>query len=272
MAIEAYIRRRERFSAAHHYRLPHLSEEEARKTYGPLTTHGHNYMLEVTTRGPIGADTGMVENLKSLKAVIRQEAIANLDNLLLNEDVAYFRSHAPTLENLSGYIWERLAPHYQGDRLYEVRLAEHETLYVERRSGSGEMYLTRGYHFCAAHRLHQPDLNEKKNRELFGKCNNPHGHGHNYRVEITIAGEVDERTGTIANVGELDRIVDEQVLEYFDHKHLNIELDEFRELNPTAENIARVIWNRIGEKPGGARLYRVKLYETERNIAEFYGG
>ena len=133
------------------------------------------------------------------------------------------------------------------------------------------MYLTRGYHFCAAHRLHQASLSDEDNRALFGKCTNPSGHGHNYRVEVTVKGEVDTRTGTICNVGELDRLVDEQVLEYLDHMHLNCDIPEFEDLNPTAENIARVIWQRLGPKPGGAELHRIRLHETDRNVADYYG-
>jgi 6-pyruvoyltetrahydropterin/6-carboxytetrahydropterin synthase len=268
---EAFLIRKETFSAAHHYRVPGMSQREAESLYGPLSTHGHNYVLELTIRGPVSERTGMVENLKSMKDALRESAIQELDRAFLNEDVEQFRTVAPTLENLSGYIWGRLATIYSEGRLHRIRLAEDDTLYVEREAGRKKVYLTRAYHFCAAHRLHEPELTDEENRNLFGKCNNPSGHGHNYNLEVTVAGEVNEKTGTVCNVGELDRVVDERVVEYLDHMHLNVDIDEFRSVNPTAENIARVIWNRLGSDLGGARLHRVRLYETERNMAEYYG-
>lgn len=266
-----YLRREQTFAAAHHYRLPWLDESEAERLFGPLNIHGHNYVLHVTIRGEISDDHGMVENLKTIKSVIVDRVITDLDRKFLNDDIAYFKDKSPTLENLAGFIWGRLEPAYPNGALHEIRITEEPELYLDKKAGSDDMFLTRGYHFCAAHRLHQKSLSEAENRALFGKCTNPSGHGHNYRVEVTIKGAVDERTGTICNIRDVDKLVDEKVIDYLDHMHLNCDIPEFASMNPTAENIARVIWERLGPNPGGAALHRVRLHETDRNVADYYG-
>ncbi|MFH1681541.1 MAG: 6-carboxytetrahydropterin synthase [Candidatus Eisenbacteria bacterium] len=271
MGTEAYLTRKERFAAAHHYAMPRFSREEAERIFGTTGVHGHNYVLETTIRGPVDEKTGMVENLKAVKEIILRRALADLDQRFLNEDVERFREEPPTLENISAFIWERLDPFFTEGKLHRVRLYEDETLFVDRVEGRSEVFLTRVFEFCASHRLHEPGLSDDQNREVFGKCNNPSGHGHNYVVEVTVGGEVDPRTGTVGNLREIDRVMDGRVIEYLDHKHLNSDVEEFRDLNPTAENIARVIWDRLGESLGGARLHRIRLYETARNIADYYG-
>lgn len=268
---EAFLTRREKFSAAHHYGVPRFTADEAKRIYGVTTVHGHNYVLETTIRGPVSERTGMVENLKKLKDVMRGHALAGLHNRFLNEDVARFEEDPPTLENISDYLWDKMLPFFPGGRLHRVRLYEEETLYVDRVQGRSDVFLTRVYEFCASHRLHEPSMSAAENRTIFGKCNNPNGHGHNYVVEVTVKGEVDPRTGVIGNLDEMDRLVNEKVVEYLDHHHLNTDVPEFDDLNPTAENIARVIWDRLDANPGGAKLHRIRLYETARNIATYYG-
>lgn len=267
---QADLTRRVSFSAARHFRLPHISEEEAIGLYGTDGIHGHDYDLAVTIRGVVDDTTGMVENLDVTKAVIAREVLADLDGHLLNDRVPGFREVAPTLENLIIYIWDRLHGHY-GGALLKVTLAEKPTYYAQLESGGRQMYLTRGYHFCAAHRLHRCELSEEENREMFGRCNNRNGHGHNYRLEVTLTGDVDKKSGTLCRVGDLDATVKTKVIEYLDHKNLNVDISEFHDLNPTAENIARIIWDRLSDKPGGAELFRVRVYETELNIADYYG-
>jgi 6-pyruvoyltetrahydropterin/6-carboxytetrahydropterin synthase len=271
MSAFAELTRRERFAAAHHYGMPRFSREEAERIFGSTSIHGHNYVLEATVRGPIHEETGMVENLKTIKRLIRSIGLEGLDQRLLNESIPLFHEEPPTLENISALIRDRLAPLFREARLHRIRLYEDETLFVDRVEGENEVYLTRVFEFCASHRLHEPGFSDEKNREIFGKCNNPSGHGHNYVVEVTVAGTVDPRTGTIGNLAEIDRLVNDRVVEYLDHKNLNADVDEFRSLNPTAENIARVIWDRLDSGPGGARLHRVRIYETARNIADYYG-
>jgi 6-pyruvoyltetrahydropterin/6-carboxytetrahydropterin synthase len=130
--------------------------------------------------------------------------------------------------------------------------------------------VTRRVHFNAAHRLHAPALSDTDNRAVFGPCNNPNYHGHNYELEISVEGEVDPTTGYVADLGVVKRIAEETVLAAFDHKNLNLDVAEFRDLNPTAENIAVVIWRKLeGKLPG--RLARIVLWETPRNCVEYDG-
>lgn len=250
--------------------MPRFTREEAERIYGTAAVHGHNYTLETTVFGPVSERTGMVENLTVVKQVVRR-AMGGLNEKLLNEEVERFREEPPTLENLCAYLWERLAPFFAEGRLFRIKLAEDETIYAEKERGRSEVFLTRVYHFCAAHRLHEPALSEEENRRIFGRCNNPNGHGHNYDLEVTVRGVVDPATGTIVNVPEMDALVRERVVDYLDHTHLNLDVPEFRELNPTAENIARAAWERLGGELGGARLHRIRLFESARNIVEYHG-
>jgi 6-pyruvoyltetrahydropterin/6-carboxytetrahydropterin synthase len=127
--------------------------------------------------------------------------------------------------------------------------------------------LTRQYRFAASHRLHNPKFNEEENRRLYGKCSNLHGHGHNYVLEVKITGVVDPATGMIADLGELDRFVNRDVIEAFDHKYLNEEVAEFRESVPTTENLAREIYRRLCKYPA-ARVEGVRIEETSKNSFE----
>jgi 6-pyruvoyltetrahydropterin/6-carboxytetrahydropterin synthase len=130
--------------------------------------------------------------------------------------------------------------------------------------------LTRRYRFSASHRLHSRRFGEERNRQLYGKCSNPHGHGHNYTVEVTVGGPVDPATGMVANLGDLDPFVGREVLEAFDHKYLNEEIPEFQDVVPTTENLCREIYRRLRPFPA-ARLERVRIEETSNNSFEFEG-
>ena len=133
-----------------------------------------------------------------------------------------------------------------------------------------KVHLTRSYSFAASHRLHSPRLSEEENWRTYGKCNNPYGHGHNYVVEVSVSGPVEASTGMVADLGELDRYVEREVLETFDHKYLNEEVAAFRDRVPTTENICIEIYNRLQAFPG-ARLERVRLEETSLNSFEYAG-
>jgi len=133
-----------------------------------------------------------------------------------------------------------------------------------------KLHLSRRYRFSASHRLHSAQLGEEENWRVYGKCNNPFGHGHNYVVEVAVSGPVDEGTGMIANLSDLDAFVESEVIEPFDHKYLNEEIDEFREKVPTTENICIEIFNRLRRFPR-ARLVRVRVEETGLNSFEYAG-
>ncbi len=129
-----------------------------------------------------------------------------------------------------------------------------------------KLSVTRRVHFNAAHRLHADGLSEQANREQFGPCNNPNYHGHNYELEVSVTGEPDPTIGYVADLSEIKKIVTSEVLDRFDHKNLNIDVPEFRNLNPTVENIALVIWQILEDKLPGT-LSKVVLWETPRNHA-----
>jgi 6-pyruvoyltetrahydropterin/6-carboxytetrahydropterin synthase len=133
-----------------------------------------------------------------------------------------------------------------------------------------KLLLSRRYRFCASHRLHSAQLGEEENQRVYGKCNNPYGHGHNYVVEVAVSGPVDASTGMIANLADLDAFVESAVIEPFDHKYLNEELDVFHENIPTTENICIEIFNRLRRFPKAA-LERVRVEETGRNSFEYAG-
>lgn len=124
-------------------------------------------------------------------------------------------------------------------------------------------------HFNAAHRLHHPDWTDDKNREVFGKCSNPLYHGHNYEIEVKVVGEVDPETGFLIDLSILKAYIKEDVEDYLDHKNLNLEVPEFKTLNPTAENICIVIWRRLRERLEDKFDLYVRLYETPRNFVEY---
>ena len=126
-------------------------------------------------------------------------------------------------------------------------------------------------HFNAAHRLYRPDWDGQKNNDVFGKCNNPNFHGHNYELEVGVTGEVDPVTGYLIDIKKLKTIMKEEVEDYLDHKNLNLDIPEFKDINPTMENIAIFIWNKLRDKLEDDFKISVTLYETPRNYAVYNG-
>ena len=124
-------------------------------------------------------------------------------------------------------------------------------------------------HFNAAHRLHNEGWSDERNRQVFGKCNNPNYHGHNYELFVKLTGEADPETGYLFDMKLLSDIIKEEVIHPFDHRNLNLDLPEFKNLNPTAENIAYVIWEKLRKRIDQKYDLKVTLYETERNIVEY---
>ncbi len=126
-------------------------------------------------------------------------------------------------------------------------------------------------HFNAAHRLHNPNWDDSKNAEIFGKCNNPNWHGHNYEVVVKLTGEIDPDTGYVYDMKVLSDLINQEVIRKFDHKNLNLDTEEFKELNPSAENIAVVIYQKLRDKIEERFDLKITLYETERNFVEYPG-
>jgi len=132
-------------------------------------------------------------------------------------------------------------------------------------------YLTRRYWFSASHRLHSPEMSEEQNQTIYGKCNNPHGHGHNYSLEVTVSGPVDSQTGMVCNLVDLDSFVNEKILERFGHQNLNT-LEEFQETVPTTENLCVEVYGVLQKGFHHAHVDKVRVEETMLNSFEYAGG
>ena len=126
-------------------------------------------------------------------------------------------------------------------------------------------------HFNAAHRLYRPEWSDEKNSEVFGKCNNPHFHGHNYEIIVAVTGEIDPDTGYVFDLGILKRLIRSEIEDAFDHKNLNIQVEEFRTLNTTAENICVVSYNKLRKHLPSSLDLEITLYETPRNFVKYSG-
>jgi 6-pyruvoyltetrahydropterin/6-carboxytetrahydropterin synthase len=134
---------------------------------------------------------------------------------------------------------------------------------------SYKVAVIRREHFNAAHRLHNPDWDEDTNQKVFGKCNNPHFHGHNYELEVKVTGTINPSTGYVMDMKILSDIIQEQVIERFDHRNLNLDTEEFKNLNPTAENIVVVIYQLLRPHIDPSFDLHLRLYETPRNFVEY---
>ena len=133
------------------------------------------------------------------------------------------------------------------------------------------IFLTRKAEFSAAHFYWNDQLSPEENERVFGKCSNRNGHGHNYVIEVTVSGEIDPITGFVVDLKLLKDILEREVVGVYDHRHLNLEIPDFKSVIPTAENIAIAAWHRLDGKIPGSKLYRVRIYETPDLFADFYG-
>jgi 6-pyruvoyltetrahydropterin/6-carboxytetrahydropterin synthase len=269
--MKCIINRRARFSASHRYWLDELSEAENQERFGLCARpmgHGHNYVLYVSMQGELD-EYGMVLNLSDVKHVIKKEVTGQLDFSFLNEVWPEFRQTLPTTENMARAIWHRLAPHLP---LVRIQLFEHPELWADYEGKDMETYLTVGTHFSAAHRLARPDLSYEENCEIYGKCARPNGHGHNYHLEVTVKGEINERTGMLVDLVALEKAIEDNVVEPFDHTFLNYDISYFADVVPTAENIAIYIGQLLKTplRELGAELHKVKLIESPNNSCEIY--
>ena len=134
-----------------------------------------------------------------------------------------------------------------------------------------EVTVTRRMHFNAAHRVHNPELSDEENQRLFGRCNNPNWHGHNYILDVSVTGPIDTRTGYVMDLAALKRVVQDAVVEKVDHRNFNLEVDFMRGVIPTAENIVVGCWRVLAPRVAPARLVRLVLWETPNNYVEYEG-
>ncbi len=247
------------FSAARRTLSPHLSASENEKLFGISTgEHGHNYRARLTFRAdspPEEPALGTQEEISSLIRSLR----THLDHKNLNRNVDGLRGKPVTTESLSRFILQSGSDKLP---LSRVRLHERNDFFTEAWSDGG-MFLGVREAFSAAHRLHVHSFSDTQNAELFGKCNNPRGHGHRYVAEATINGEYDERSGALANFEEMRNALGQALAPWRD-KHLDLETDEFREQSSTGENIVRALWPKL-DNALQQRLVRLRLWETANN-------
>jgi 6-pyruvoyltetrahydropterin/6-carboxytetrahydropterin synthase len=277
-----YLTRRVDFEASHRYWNPAFSLQENQKLFGKCVSphgHGHNYVLRVTLSGNINQRTGMVINIKQLDHILKHLTAA-FDHKFINLDHPAFLHIIPTTENIALNLYQSIQDelrHLLGTEhgyysLVRVVLQEDPTLwaYVVNTEGQPMISLTKSFSFSAAHRLHSPILSAEENHRVFGKCNNLHGHGHNYELEVTVTGGVDPPTGMLIDLSVLMQIVQNEIIDRFDHKHLNQDTTEFSTLNPTGENIVKVVWDLLTPKLSG-KLVKIGLWETPKTFFEYRG-
>ena len=133
------------------------------------------------------------------------------------------------------------------------------------------VFVTRRARFSAAHRLYNPAFSDAQNDAVFGKCNNPNGHGHNYTIDVTVAGAPARDTGFVIDLKELEAIIEREVIEHVDHKNLNVDVPFLAEQNPTAENIAIAFWSRLVKAIPNGTLHSIKVFESDNNFVEYFG-
>jgi 6-pyruvoyltetrahydropterin/6-carboxytetrahydropterin synthase len=233
-------------------------------SYPSLTGIGHYFCLEVTLVGEPADDSGCVLNIKVIDEKAREIAIPMV--------TAFVRRGASIGGGvLISRLYECLKDAWPGSELHHLRLALSPFLTLTLFAREHPMIrLSQKFEFSASHRLHNPALSEQKNQELFGKCNNPHGHGHNYVLQVTVAGMPDD-TGHVVDIPQFEKIVASTVIEPLDHRYLNLEIPEFSDLIPTVENIAMVIFRMLKPKLEGmkVKLAGVTLWETTKTWCEY---
>jgi 6-pyruvoyltetrahydropterin/6-carboxytetrahydropterin synthase len=242
------------FSAARQTISPQLSQAENEKLFGAAASlfgHGHNYRARLTLQHDGTEQPPVSECLRSLRS--------ELDHKNLNREVPSLMNQPITTEVLARYIHQRAAEMLPIDR---VRLHERSDFFAEHWGGD-RFFLGFRASFSAAHRLHSAQLSEEQNVALYGKCNNARGHGHLYLTEATIGGQFDERSGTLASFDWLQGGI-AAALEPWQNKHLDLEMDEFRNRTSTGENIVQSLWPQFDSRLDG-RLVRLRLWETANN-------
>jgi len=222
-------------------------------------------VLRSRVEGEPDAVTGVVCNIAAIDRLVRERAIPLVSRLV----------HQPrvTGETLIQAVAADLRPHPPaGTQWIDWQLLVTPYLSYSLTCGAFTMIdVSQQFEFSASHRLHCNGLSDEENRGTFGKCNNPNGHGHNYVVEVTITGEPDPLSGVLLPVDRIETIVRKHVIERLDHKHLNHDCPEFADLNPSVENIVRVVWKMLADRFAPATLKRVRIWETPKTYAECEG-
>jgi 6-pyruvoyltetrahydropterin/6-carboxytetrahydropterin synthase len=246
------------FSAARQTMSPNLTAAENERLFGAAACiHGHNYRARLTFRREKAQDVPSVQHVDIDACIgsLRSE----LDHRNLNQDVAGLKDRPMTTESLAGYLRERVAASLPIDR---VRLYERTDFFAEA-WGDDHVFLGMQMPFSAAHRLHVRAFSDDKNAALFGKCDNPRGHGHLYVSEATVGGTYDKRSGILCDFAVLQSAMKESLAPWQD-RHLDLETEDFRETPSTGENIVRALWPKIDNRVN-QNLVRLRLWETPNN-------
>ena len=245
------------YSAARQTMSPRLTPAENERVFGAAAAvHGHNYRARLTFRKE-KADRPIVQqqDLDACIDSLRQE----LDHRHLNEDVPGLKDRPITTEGLAAYIRERVAASVP---IHRVRLHERADFFAEAWT-DGNIFLGTQMRFSAAHRLHVPSFSDEKNATLFGKCDNPRGHGHLYLAEATLGGNYDERSGTLYDFVAFRKALSDSI-EPWQNRHLDLETDDFQKISSTGENIVRALWSKVDNRVNH-QLVRLRLWETKNN-------
>ncbi len=247
------------FSAARQTMSPNLSEEENKKLFGKaIALHGHNYRARLTFHtDQLAGETPLARHDKIDNCI--HSLRAELDHRHLNKKVTGLKDRPITTESLTEYIYQRVNAVLP---LHRVRLHERDDFFAEVWDDES-VFLGMRMNFSAAHRLHIRSFSEEKNAALFGRCNNPRGHGHLYVAEATVGGAYAERTGILYDFKALHDAMDESLRSWRD-RHLDLETDDFRETPSTGENIVRALWPKIDNRLNH-QLVRLRLWETANN-------
>lgn len=229
--------------------------------------------------GAVDPATGMLMNIRDMDRILRQTAAPALRDFYLRTPAESPHSRNPAqvdampvapLQKAAAEIRPLIAPH----RLAGITaaLSPFHALDLDFTRETPMIRMTQRFEFSAAHRLHTDTLTAAQNAALFGKCNNPNGHGHNYELDVTIGGPVAPDTGRLIPVHEFQQVVNQRVIQAFDHKHLNLDCPAFAGINPTVENIARIIFDLLHPAfPAPAKLLAVKVWETPKTWCEVTG-
>ncbi|MBI1372218.1 MAG: hypothetical protein GC159_05585 [Phycisphaera sp.] len=244
----------------------HVPVDNSFAAWPPMRGFGRYYELDVTCRGEADAVTGYFMNIKRIDHATRAAALHIIATAarMSDGDVGMGSVMRDVLESLHARLDHAVIA-------VTLRLTPTYTLTIEEADMSNVL-LSQQYEFAAAHRLHAPQLSEQQNVEVFGKCNNPAGHGHNYRVEVTVRCPVDAE-GAIADVERLDALVNATVIEQLDHKNLDIDVPQFAALNSSVENIAKVIYEMLHDAAdaAGMPLDQVRVWETAKTACTYRG-
>lgn len=228
---------------------------------------GTFWRIRAVVSGSVNPTTGYLCNIQLIDRAIRSQVVPALRDL-----AGEGRATLSELGSALGAVARRGVVVCDGVVLerIELHLSHHTSFAVDRREGWMTSF-TQSYEFSASHRLYSSALSEAENARVFGKCANPNGHGHNYVLEVTVVGAPDRSAGVITALPRLDAEVRRRVIDRFDHRHLNLDCLEFAELNPTVENIARVIWRLLDGAVDGGRVSNVRVWETPKTYADFDG-